>query len=441
MIRAHLASPTPPMIDPPHRGAHPGPAAPHDPALGQATPGHPAGPSSASSAPVPRPRPRGWRRALRLALLCFVALVVTLGAVEGAMRVFGMGVPARAPMSQTRLIRMTVPEDVAPGLWETLSPGGESSILYPGHGDVPDRTVRYSISAQGLRDREFAVPKPPWVVRIALVGDSVAYGTGVNAEDSLPKQLETRLRKALPGARIEILNCGVEATNTSQQVALARYRLLAFDPDLWLWCVTIPDASGKNIPRPPDWGELPAQRWITRLGLTSGRWESAGPQDPRRAAVMKVRGVSVLADTLCHMVYARLKGSVTVASYRRDWDPTSPGFGQVQSALTELAATPAGAAGRVRVALYPTLTTLNERYPFQGEAARLAAVCEGLELPFLHLIEPLMGLQAPSLHAHPHDRHPNAHCHGLVAEYWCAELVPVVREIARERQAALASGN
>jgi len=97
--------------------------------------------------------------------------------------------------------------------------------------------------------------------------------------------------------------------------------------------------------------------------------------------------------------------------------------------------------GRVRIAMYPTLTTLNERYPFQGEAARLAAECEKLGLPFLHLLDPLLGLPARALHAHPHDRHPNARCHGLVADEWCAELVPVVREIARERQAALAAGN
>ncbi len=72
--------------------------------------------------------------------------------------------------------------------------------------------VRWSTNAQGMRDREYAVDKPAGTFRIALVGDSIAAGWGVNVEHRFESILERgwdeRARRA-GGPAVEVLDCAV----------------------------------------------------------------------------------------------------------------------------------------------------------------------------------------------------------------------------------------
>ena len=55
------------------------------------------------------------------------------------------------------------------------------------------KPARQDISAQGLRDREFAIPKPPDVWRVLILGDSVTYGFNVDISATFAKRLESLL--------------------------------------------------------------------------------------------------------------------------------------------------------------------------------------------------------------------------------------------------------
>lgn len=72
--------------------------------------------------------------------------------------------------------------------------------------------IRWSTNAQGMRDREYAVAKPADTFRIAIVGDSIAAGWGVNEEDRFESILERtwdeRSRRA-GGPAVEVLDCAV----------------------------------------------------------------------------------------------------------------------------------------------------------------------------------------------------------------------------------------
>jgi hypothetical protein len=72
--------------------------------------------------------------------------------------------------------------------------------------------VRWSTNAQGMRDREYAVDKPAGTFRIAMVGDSIAAGWGVNVdhrfESILERQWDERSRRA-GGPAVEVIDTAV----------------------------------------------------------------------------------------------------------------------------------------------------------------------------------------------------------------------------------------
>lgn len=375
---------------------------------------------------------RFLRRLLRLALQTLLALAVVGAALEAGVRIAGLGVAPRGPDNRTPLL-IDVPE--VPRLGQKLAPGRSASVVYPGDERTPEFSVTYAISSQSLRDREFSEDRQPGSLRVVCLGDSVAYGTGVQLADSLPKQLERRLSERFPDRTVEVLNGGIFATNTSQQVAWYRHGLERFDPDLVLLVSTVPDASGRNIPPRPPSAEASGARWCRRLGLTSGLWSEEDVPDMTAAQrrTMWLRRHSKLADLVCHRLYKRLMIPVHRRSYHLDWAADSPGRRMVQESLALLAQVTAGTGTDLLVCMYPTLDTLTaEGYPYRSQIETLRGICTGLGIDFVDLLPALLGQDARALQVHAHDRHPNAKAHARVAEF----LV----EPVGERLKALAGG-
>jgi hypothetical protein len=92
------------------------------------------------------------------------------------------------------------------------------------------------INSRGLRDREHAMPKPPGVYRIAVLGDSYAEALQVELEDTFWWRLAERLQACAfqPGKRIEAVNFGVSGYGTAQQLLTLRHRAWDYSPDLVL---------------------------------------------------------------------------------------------------------------------------------------------------------------------------------------------------------------
>lgn len=88
-----------------------------------------------------------------------------------------------------------------------------------------------AINEHGYRDRSYSETKPDHVIRIAIVGDSIAFGFRVNENEIYSKVLEKDLNRSFPG-RFEVLNMGVAGYNTLQEIELLKTRGLRFDPDI-----------------------------------------------------------------------------------------------------------------------------------------------------------------------------------------------------------------
>ena len=63
---------------------------------------------------------------------------------------------------------------------------GNQTLIWP---------TKVNINKAGFRDYEYSVDKPEGVFRIAVLGDSLIFGFGVNLEDTFPKVLERMLKK------------------------------------------------------------------------------------------------------------------------------------------------------------------------------------------------------------------------------------------------------
>lgn len=110
----------------------------------------------------------------------------------------------------------------------------------------PNATVRFReftvhTNAFGLRGPEISVAKPANTERIVILGDSVAFGWGVNDEDTFARRLEVDLRERFPERRFEVVNGGHLMYDSVQEVALLRERLVLLQPDLVLLVYVVND--------------------------------------------------------------------------------------------------------------------------------------------------------------------------------------------------------
>ncbi len=359
----------------------------------------------------------------RSCLFGLAALVVALILVEVALRLLGPRLPPRMPPERTGLLSKPS-EDQSPGEGLALKPNASATTLYPGDEPGTVREITYAINSLGFRGPEIAQQRPEGVYRIALLGDSVTYGTGINYDETIAYKLQEALAERLPKRTIQVINCGVPSTNTGQQVAHCVKRVLKTQPNLVLIITTIVDASGQGTeggkPR-----QLPWQVGVVKaLGLTSGVVEG----DIEHLATAEqwqvtVRRASRLADLVGYHLYRSLYRTILLQNYKATWEPDSPGVAMIREALTELMGLAEQRRFKVRAAMYPFLAGLSGDYPFREEAQLLADMCADLDLPFDDLLTPLKGQAPASLQAHAHDRHPNGRANGLVAQYLADILV------------------
>lgn len=101
------------------------------------------------------------------------------------------------------------------------------------------------INSHGMRDREYPISRST-APRIAVLGDSVAFGSAVAAGDRFSDQLESLLAERL-GERVEVLNFAVGGYDTVKEVATLEHVGLAFEPDLVVLAYCVNDL-GDNSP-------------------------------------------------------------------------------------------------------------------------------------------------------------------------------------------------
>lgn len=113
-------------------------------------------------------------------------------------------------------------------------------------------TVHYN--TWGFRGRDFDLVKPEGVYRIAVIGDSITYGRGIEEKDRFTNLLEKQLNDEEGKGRYEVLNFGRPGAETIDHLDFLNDPVLSTDPDFVLlqWYTNDVEGHDKSErPRPP----------------------------------------------------------------------------------------------------------------------------------------------------------------------------------------------
>ena len=164
-------------------------------------------------------RPQEWLRRLALVAL---AGCVTLIAVESALKPFVPSYPYEITPDEGSPPAHARPDDA---LGTRLGPGFRGTFR---HWDFPG--VKVVINSEGFRDREWSASPPrSEAARGLVLGDSFAFGTGVEAEQVFLRRLE--VVGGLPRP-VWSFNAGVPGYGTAQQSRLLEKLAPGVEPDV-----------------------------------------------------------------------------------------------------------------------------------------------------------------------------------------------------------------
>ena len=153
------------------------------------------------------------RKLAKRAGLVTVAVLVALIAAEIAVRLTWSGPPGLYP----------------PGLFVAdRAAGFRLARGFEGRFETPAFDTAIVTNSRGFRDAEIGA-KRTGVRRVLALGDSFAFGQGVEAEQAYPQVVEQLAAAA--GDEIEVINAGVPGYGTAAAYALLREEAPQLDPD------------------------------------------------------------------------------------------------------------------------------------------------------------------------------------------------------------------
>lgn len=173
-------------------------------------------------------------KALKNLILMLATLAVTIAIIEAGLRLFYT--PAHRASGGSAEPDYSY-ELVATDGTLLTKPGCLRFVLDPYllHKNAPNQHNRlFNINALGLRGGEVKREKPPFVFRIIMLGGSGTFGYPAGSDGAtIPGFLERRLKSmAGAGRQPEVLNAGVIAFISSQDLAYLETELIDLSPDL-----------------------------------------------------------------------------------------------------------------------------------------------------------------------------------------------------------------
>jgi hypothetical protein len=250
-------------------------------------------------------------------------------------------------------------------------------------------------NSKGYRDLERQVPKPAGVHRVLSIGDSFAWGFGVEFEDGYPQRLERAMRRRRREPW-EVVNLAMPGMNTADQAQQLADEGFAYAPDVVLLGFVLndsEDAAAAETRRVADWAE------------------------PRKPAPRFWDG-SALARLVGNRIFATVENRRRVANYLSMYEDGASGWRASRAALSKI-----GALCRERnvpfvVVIFPLFgNPLDGSYPFRALHHKVARAAEDAGAQVVDLLPAYEGLRWDVLVVNgAADEHPNEIAHRIATD-------------------------
>jgi hypothetical protein len=156
--------------------------------------------------------------------MVLISIAVSIGVAEVALRILGVSYPI---FHKLESYRGWAPQPGAAGVW------------------ITEGKAHIAINAEGFRDRDHALEKPPGTFRIAVLGDSMSEAFAVPLASTFWSVLEREMAQCAPlkGRKVETMNFSVSGYGTAQALLTLRRNALKYAPDI----VLAPVFTGNDI--------------------------------------------------------------------------------------------------------------------------------------------------------------------------------------------------
>lgn len=219
---------------------------------------------------------------MKRAVTFLFSLVLTLVLCEGAVRVF---MSVQEPNTTAYFCNcdswwqlrwhIKAPRVANRVMW-MMEPDPETGWrLKPGLKKIPRFDTKFvSTNAQGARaPQDFVLAKDPKRIRVAILGDSYAFGFGVNEEETFGALLAKRF------PRLEVMNFAVEGYGHDQMFVTLQRRVAEYRPDIVLLGFTEFDRE-RNVLNFREYAK-------PRFHSVAGRLELESPVVPTPDVILK----------------------------------------------------------------------------------------------------------------------------------------------------------
>lgn len=243
------------------------------------------------------------------------------------------------------------------------------------------------INSAGHRGAEFALEKDPDTYRIAVLGDSVAYGFGVKLEDTFAMRLQGSLRAQ--GRKVEVLNFAVSGYGTESQLVLFNNKVARYEPDLLLVAYVLNDPLPNNL-----------IIQVLKDLMKEGRFYNDLANKTQFGAWLYLQYYQYKDQQKTHRNYEKIFDDPD------NWSTLTSSFSALYQAME----------GQIAVAIFPLIIDY-EDYRFQPVHAKLMQKFAELNIKSLDVLPTYSTLNYQDLRIHAQDNtHPNALGHELAAQ-------------------------
>jgi lysophospholipase L1-like esterase len=279
----------------------------------------------------------------------------------------------------------------------------------PGGEGMWDGT-RVVINGKGLRGPEVPYAKAPGEFRILFLGDSVAFGYGVDYDKSFAALVQQALNAAGSSRRCTTIACAVSGYSPWQEAILLAREGLKYKPDLVVQCFCLNDVTDKLI--------------MTRFG---GDW--AGREASVTTSALDWSGIyrlTVLARAQLKSMWnrnhaQRRSADVTVLDLIRDPDSlqVQEAWGEARKDMRDIVALCRKHGIPLTIACFPHKAQLEDREIGAQPQEELRTFCAAYEVPYLDLLRPMQAWEQarPGTPDIMMDQfHPTATGHAVIAD-------------------------